>query len=202
MNNQIAKLEYYICLFLYALKNKKINKNTLFRYVYIYDVVCDYLGGYEKINDNFIIDKDLGINNVLELTDALNEIITRDFIDIKASSELYVQEELINYVDSMYISSPKLKEDLNRILYFVEIISSYSEDVILAVFFSEPNVEDAISRGKKSINLSNNKLKDLLLEFENSAINNFNNKLDKYDVFTSWLDYVFEKYLKEKSDER
>lgn len=202
MNNQIAKLEYYICLFLYALKNKKINKNTLFRYVYIYDVVCDYLGGYEKINDNFIIDKDLGINNVLELTDALNEINTRDFIDIKASSELYVQEELINYVDSMYISSPKIKEDLNRILYFVEIISSYSEDVILAVFFSEPNVEDAISRGKKSINLSNNKLKGLLLEFENSAINNFNNKLDKYDVFTSWLDYVFEKYLKEKSDER
>lgn len=202
MNNQIAKLEYYICLFLYALKNKKINKNTLFRYVYIYDVVCDYLGGYEKINENFIIDKDLGINNVLELTDALNEINTRDYIDIKASSELYVQEELINYVDSMYISSPKIKEDLNRILYFVEIISSYSEDVILAVFFSEPNVEDAISRGKKSINLSNNKLKELLLEFENSAINNFNNKLDKYDVFTSWLDYVFEKYLKEKSDER
>lgn len=202
MNNQIAKIEYYICLFLYALKNKKINKNTLFRYVYIYDVVCDYLGGYEKINKNFIIDKDLGINNVLELTDALNEINTRDYIDIKASSELYVQEELINYVDSMYISSPKIKEDLNRILYFVEIISSYSEDVILAVFFSEPNVEDAISRGKKSINLSNNKLKELLLEFENSAINNFNNKLDKYDVFTSWLDYVFEKYLKGKSDER
>ena len=144
----------------------------------------------------------MGINNVLELTDALNEINTRDYIDIKASSELYVQEELINYVDSMYISSPKIKEDLNRILYFVEIISSYSEDVILAVFFSEPNVEDAISRGKKSINLSNNKLKELLLEFENSAINNFNNKLDKYDVFTSWLDYVFEKYLKGKSDER
>ena len=198
MDNQIKKLEYYICLFLYSLKNKKVNKHTLFRYVYIYDVVCDYLGNYEKINENFIVDKDLGINNVLEL----NEINTRDYIDIKASFEIYVKEELINYVDSMYKSSSKMKEDLNRILYFAEIISSYSEDVILAVFFSEPNVEDAISRGKKSINLSNNKLKELLLEFENSAINNFNNKLDKYDVFTSWLDYVFEKYLKGKSDER
>ena len=70
------------------------------------------------------------------------------------------------------------------------------------MFFSEPNVEDAISRGKKSINLSNNKLKELLLEFENIAINNFNNKLDKYDVFTSWLDYVFENYLKGKSNEK
>ncbi|OFK81747.1 hypothetical protein HMPREF2800_06530 [Anaerosphaera sp. HMSC064C01] len=202
MDNQIKKLEYYICLFLYALKNKTVNKHTLFRYVYIYDVVCDYLGNYEKINENFIVDKDLGINNVLELTEALNEINTRDYIDIKASFEIYVKEELINYVDSMYKSSSKMKEDLNRILYFAEIISSYSEDVILAVFFSEPNVEDAISRGKKSINLSNNKLKELLLEFENSAINNFNNKLDKYDVFTSWLDYVFEKYLEGKSDER
>ena len=199
---QIKKLEYYICLFLYALKNKKISKYTLFRYVYIYDVVCDYLGNSEKINEIFIVDKDLGMNNVLELTEALNEINTRDYIDINASFEIYVKEELINYVDSTYRSSSKMNDDLNRILYFTEIISSYSEDVILAVFFSEPNVEDAISRGKKSINLSSNKLQELLLEFENVAINKFNNKLDKYDVFTSWLDYVFQSYLKGKSDEK
>ena len=186
-------------MFLYALKDKKINKHTLFRYVYIYDVVCDYLGNYEKINDNFIIDKDLGINNVLELTEALNEISTRDYIDIKASFKIYIKKELIDYIDS--ISSLKIKEDLNRIMYFTEIISSYSEDVILAVFFSEPNVENALIRGKKEINLSDNKLKKLLLEFENIAKTKFNNNLDKYDVFTSWLDYVFGEYLKEKKDE-
>lgn len=195
------KLEYYICLFLYSLKNKRINKYTLFRYVYIYDVVCEYLGNYEKINESFIVDKDLGINNVLKLTEALNEINTRDYIDIRAFIEISVKEELINYVDSMYTSIPKMKDDLNRILYFTEIISSYREDVILAVFFSEPNVEDAIIRGKKIINLSNNKLKELLLEFENSAKKGFNSDLDKYDVFTSWLDYVFEKYLKGKVNE-
>ena len=39
MNNQIAKIEYYICLFLYALKNKKINKNTyMMSYVIILEV--------------------------------------------------------------------------------------------------------------------------------------------------------------------
>ena len=86
-------------------------------------------------------------------------------------------------------------------MYFTEIISSYSEDVILAVFFSEPNVENALIRGKKEINLSDNKLKKLLLEFENIAKTKFNNNLDKYDVFTSWLDYVFGEYLKEKKDE-
>ena len=196
MESKIKKLEYYICLFLYALKDKKINKHTLFRYVYIYDVVCDYLGNYEKINDNFIIDKDLGINNVLELTEALNEISTRDYIDIKASFKIYIKKELIDYIDS--ISSLKIKEDLNRIMYFTEIISSYNEDVILAAFFSEPNVEDTITRGKKEINLTNNKLKKLFLKFENVAKTEFNNNLDKYDVFSSWLDYVFEEYLKEK----
>ena len=37
----INKLGYYICLFLYSLKDKKVSKNTLFRYVYIFDVVND-----------------------------------------------------------------------------------------------------------------------------------------------------------------
>lgn len=40
----LEKLEYYICLFLYGLKEKEqVSKNTLFRYVYIFDVVNDYL---------------------------------------------------------------------------------------------------------------------------------------------------------------
>lgn len=32
----INKLEYYICLFLYSLKDKKFSENILFRYVYIF----------------------------------------------------------------------------------------------------------------------------------------------------------------------
>ncbi len=46
----INKLEYYICLFLYSLKDKKFSKNTLFRYVYIFDVANDYLGNYEDLH--------------------------------------------------------------------------------------------------------------------------------------------------------
>jgi hypothetical protein len=199
MENRTKKLEYYMCLFLYALKDKEIYRNTLFRYVYIYDVVSDYLGDYEKINDIFIIDKDLGINNVFALTEALNEINTRDYINISVSFQITVKEELVKYINSIInISNLKIKKDLNRIMYFTEIISSYNEDVILAAFFSEPNVEDTITRGKKEINLTNNKLKKLFLKFENVAKTEFNNNLDKYDVFSSWLDYVFEEYLKEK----
>ena len=157
----LEKLEYYICLFLYGLKEKEqVSKNTLFRYVYIFDVVNDYLGNFEKINDEIILDKDMGLGNVVKLE--------------------------------------KVQTDLNKIMYFVDIVSSYNEDVILSAFFNDPNVENAIVRGKKEIELSDNKLKQLLEEFEKVANENRLNKLDKYDVFTSWLDYVFEEYLQEK----
>lgn len=72
-------------------------------------------------------------------------------------------------------------------MYFVDIVSSYNEDVILSAFFNDPNVENAIVRGKKEIELSDNKLKQLLEEFEKVANENRLNKLDKYDVFTSWF---------------
>ena len=42
---------------------------------------------------------------------------------------------------------------------------------------------------------------NLLEEFEQQANVGRENKLDKYDVFSSWLDFVFEEYLQEKSNE-
>lgn len=108
-----------------------------------------------------------------------------------------IENELRLYIDSI-IKLEKVQTDLNKIMYFVDIVSSYNEDVILSAFFNDPNVENAIVRGKKEIELSDNKLKQLLEEFEKVANENRLNKLDKYDVFTSWLDYVFEEYLQEK----
>lgn len=194
----IEKLEYYICLFLYALKEKEyVSKNTLFRYVYIFDVVNDYLGNFEKINDEIILDKDMGLGNVVELTEALNEINRRNYITINGAV-VSVERELVLYIDSIF-QSEKVQNDLNKIMYFVGIVSSYNEDVILSAFFNDPNVENAITRGKKDIELYDNKLKKLLEEFEKIANENKDGKLDKYDVFSSWLDYVFEEYLQEKN---
>ena len=192
----LEKLEYYICLFLYGLKEKEqVSKNTLFRYVYIFDVVNDYLGNFEKINDEIILDKDMGLGNVVQLTEALNEI-SRNYVTV-IGPNVKIENELRLYIDSI-IKLEKVQTDLNKIMYFVDIVSSYNEDVILSAFFNDPNVENAIVRGKKEIELSDNKLKQLLEEFEKVANENRLNKLDKYDVFTSWLDYVFEEYLQEK----
>lgn len=193
----LEKLEYYICLFLYGLKEKEqVSKNTLFRYVYIFDVVNDYLGNFEKINDEIILDKDMGLGNVVQLTEALNEISRRNYVTV-IGPNVKIENELRLYIDSI-IKLEKVQTDLNKIMYFVDIASSYNEDVILSAFFNDPNVENAIVRGKKEIELSDNKLKQLLEEFEKVANENRLNKLDKYDVFTSWLDYVFEEYLQEK----
>ena len=193
----LEKLEYYICLFLYGLKEKEqVSKNTLFRYVYIFDVVNDYLGNFEKINDEIILDKDMGLGNVVQLTEALNEISRRNYVTV-IGPNVKIENELRLYIDSI-IKLEKVQTDLNKIMYFVDIVSSYNEDVILSAFFNDPNVENAIVRGKKEIELSDNKLKQLLEEFEKVANENRLKKLDKYDVFTSWLDYVFEEYLQEK----
>ena len=193
----LEKLEFYLCLFLYGLKEKEqVSKNTLFRYVYIFDVVNDYLGNFEKINDEIILDKDMGLGNVVQLTEALNEISRRNYVTV-IGPNVKIENELRLYIDSI-IKLEKVQTDLNKIMYFVDIVSSYNEDVILSAFFNDPNVENAIVRGKKEIELSDNKLKQLLEEFEKVANENRLNKLDKYDVFTSWLDYVFEEYLQEK----
>lgn len=193
----LEKLEYYMCLFLYALKVKgNVSKNTLFRYVYIYDVTNDYLGNSGRITEDMLLDKDLGLVNVVELTNALNEVSRRNYITIKGSN-VEIKNELVTYVESI-IETEKGSNDLNKIMYFVEIVSSYSEDVVLSAFFSEPNVENALARGKKDIVLSNNRLQKLFEEFENVANNQENKNLDKYDVFSSWLDFVLETYLQEK----
>ena len=77
------------------------------------------------------------------------------------------------------------------------MISSYSDEIVLSIFFNEPNIEDALSRNQTNISLDNNQLYKLLENFQNKAKSS-NVDLDKYDVFIAWLDYIFEEYLKGK----
>lgn len=194
--NMSKKYLYYICLFLYALKDKRIvMKNNLFRYVYIYNVSTEYLGGGEIINENIIIDKELGLADATVLTNSLNELNSMGFVTVSGSG-ITINQPLIEYVNTIKTNSDKVKNDLNNVMYFVGIVAQYNEDIVLSAFFNEPNVEEAISRNKKSIDLNNNQLKIMLQEFENASNNDIS--IEKYDVFTAWLDYIFEEYLKEK----
>ena len=115
------------------------------------------MGNFEKINDEIILDKDMGLGNVVQLTEALNEISRRNYVTV-IGPNVKIENELRLYIDSI-IKLEKVQTDLNKIMYFVDIVSSYNEDVILSAFFNDPNVENAIVRGKKEIELSDNKLK-------------------------------------------
>jgi hypothetical protein len=197
----MEKMRYLLSLFLYAVKEKKIiSIHTLFRYVYIFKVSNTYLNNNSETTETITIDKNLGIGDYSLLNEAMQDLNLRDYITIIDNINISVKEKLLQHVNNL-LTHEKVKQDLNKILYFTEIVSSYSEDVILTVFFNEPNYQYAVGRNQKAISLSNNKLKQLLADFEKIANEEYNNKLDKYDVFTSWLDFVFEEYVRGKDDD-
>lgn len=195
----MERMRYLLSLFIYALKEKeKISINTLFRYVYIYSVSNDYLLDKKENNDEVVIDKNIGIGNYSLLREALQSLNENLMITMIDAANIRATEYIVTFVESL-LEQERAKADLNNITYFVGVVSNYSEDVILSAFYKEPNVVAVYNRNDNVVKLTNNRLYKLLYDFENIANNECGKKLDKYDVFTSWLDYVFEEYIQEKA---
>ena len=194
----MEKMRYLLSLFIYALKrNSKISINTLFRYAYIYSASRDYLDNSEEKENEIIIDKNIGIADYSILFEALQRLNESEMITMIDSANIIGTDKIYIFVESL-VNQKRVKNDLNRITYFVGVISNYSEDVILSIFYNEPNVVEATNRNESVVNLKNNKLYELLTEFEKVANEECGKNLDRYDVFTTWLDYVFEKYVEGK----
>ncbi|CYV89243.1 hypothetical protein ACS6X0_08915 [Streptococcus suis] len=193
------KIFYYMSLFLYSLRHKKnIAKNTLFRYIYIFIVTDSYLNNSDEVlfYDELTIDSDIGIVNASQMETTLVRLRSENYIELQGF-KIQVCEKLNNYCNKIQNKSLKVESDIRVISYFVNILSSYSDEIILNVFFNEPNVEDALSRNKISISLSDNKLNELLVKFQKEA-EKYGKNLDYYDTFVTWLDFVFEEYLEGK----
>lgn len=193
------KIFYYMSLFLYSLRHKKnIAKNTLFRYIYIFIVTDSYLNNSDEVlfYDELTIDSDIGIVNASQMETTLVRLKSENYIELQGF-KIQVCEKLNNYCNEIQNKSLKVENDIRVISYFVNILSSYSDEIILNVFFNEPNVEDALSRNKISISLSDNKLNELLVKFQKEA-EKYGINLDYYDTFVTWLDFVFEEYLEGK----
>lgn len=194
----MEKMRYLLCLFIYALKrNSKISINTLFRYVYIYSVSCDYLDNSQEKEGEVFIDKNIGIGDYSILFEAMQRLNETEMLTMIDSANIMGTNKIYIFVENL-LTNERVKDDLNRIIYFVGVISNYSEDVILSIFYNEPNVVEVTNRNESVVNLKNNKLYELLTEFEKVANEDCGKNLDKYDVFTTWLDYVFEKYVQGK----
>lgn len=194
-------MRYLLSLFIYALKeNEKLSINTLFRYVYIYSVSIDYLLNKNENKEEVIIDKNIGIGNYSTLLEALQSLNESSMITMLDAANVKALDGLCAFVENL-LQQERVKNDLNNITYFVGVVSNYSEDVILSVFYKEPNVADASNRNENVVKLTNNKLYKLLSDFEKIANDECGKNLDRYDVFTSWLDYVFEEYIQEKVEQ-
>lgn len=192
------KLKYYMSLFLYSLRFKNnITKNSLFRYIYIFIVSNSFLNDDEnEILDELIIDSKVGTVNTYQMEDALEFLNSQDYISLD-SFKINICDKFVTECSKNKGRSKKFKDDLKSVAYFVNMISSYSDEIILSIFFNEPNIEDALSRNQTKISLNNNQLYKLLENFQKRAKSS-NVDLDKYDVFIAWLDYIFEEYLKGK----
>ena len=174
----MEKMRYLLCLF-------------------IYSVSCDYLENSQEKEGEVLIDKNIGIGDYSILFEAMQRLNETEMITMIESANLMGTNKIYVFVENL-LTNERVKHDLNRIIYFVGVISNYSEDVVLSIFYNEPNVVEVTNRNESVVNLKKNKLYELLMEFEKVANEDCGKNLDKYDVFTTWLDYVFEKYVQGK----
>ena len=118
----MEKMRYLLCLFIYALKrNSKISINTLFRYVYIYSVSCDYLENSQEKEGEVLIDKNIGIGDYSILFEAMQRLNETEMITMIDSANLMGTNKIYVFVENL-LTNERVKHDLNRIIYFVGVI--------------------------------------------------------------------------------
>ena len=198
MTDPINVYEYLINLFTYALNSNHVHKNTLFRFIYIYRVTVDYLfNSTSELDNDVYLDYSIGVSDYSSMEKAFGQAIANNYIKLGRDG-IEPENKLNAHIAALKEKSDKVRTDLQNIAYLSSIVSTYSEDVILSIFFNEPNVKDAYQRNSSNYSLRVNKLKELLSAFEKKANEQRIGDVDKADVFIRWMDYITENYLKEK----
>ena len=201
MESKVNKYRYLLTLFMYSLRDYKPRMNTMFRLIYIYEVSTDYLTGEkQKENETIFVDqRHQGVGDYNLLFEAFGQAKASGYILESEDNTLCPGEALQEFINNLQKRSDDAKNDIHRISYFADVVASYGEDVILAIFFKEPNYEDALNRKKSEIDLTNNILLSQLNEYERIAGKDNTIKLKKYDVFISWLNFILDEYIKGKN---
>lgn len=193
MDNVKERLKEKCLLFLYVLSKNQttININTFRRYIYLY-----YLSGkfFEENIDEITISIDKGDMKIAYLEDALDDFDMDEFVDIQGN-QIKVLDELQNKVD--YILDQEKENNGNfyeiykSIKPFVTLLSSYDEQFIFTIFFSEPTFQEASERGISEMKSSDSRLSQLLIDFKKQVTDT---QIDNYDILTHWMDFVLKNY--------
>lgn len=204
MNSRVNQYRYLLNLFVYALRNNtEVYLYTLYRCVFIYRVISDFLDKdmdlFHNIADssNLYINNELSIIDLSDISEALVFLQNDTFIELDDNEIKINSKKIADYVDNVH--SGKMKSDLSRIVTFVNVVFSYPDDVILSLFLMDPNIGEANRKNKSVIDLKRNQLTKLLNEFQEVAKTEYSKNLDSYDVFVSWLNFVQSEYLKGKN---
>lgn len=182
-----------ISLMLYAINEStsKINKNTLMRYIYLFAMADCFVNKESTINISFSLKN--GIIAIDGYDTALTELCTIDFIE-KNDDEitLDIKENLIQRIGRIINNSGELSEMYKKILPFVNVLKSYSDEMVFDIFFNEPTFRDALIRRAPIITTANSELSTLLSKFQKKVSEA---KIDEYDILAYWMEYALSLYV-------
>lgn len=183
-------LQETVMLFMYAIKQLELNINrfTLQRYIYLYYVTRAFL--QEDADDTVEIDFDrqLGIH-ILTYSEVLDRLVSNNEIEI-VDNELSATDILVNKIDK-FNKYGALSVKRRQIISFVNLLTSYNDDLIFSLIFKEPSAKDAENR-REHIIVTQSKLSELLTDFYKQL---YDEKIDKYDVLSHWMNFIIQKVV-------
>ncbi|MBC1470251.1 hypothetical protein HB803_13855 [Listeria welshimeri] len=194
MGNQILKEK--MLLFLYAISNntKNININTFQRYLYLYFVSDAFLNKKNTDTDVIIFSDEKSGVRIEGYAESIEGFQISDFIDTEGIT-IIIKDELRKYLQPLVESQKGLIIDqYKEIVPFVNLLSSYDEDFLFTILFSEPTIEAVERRQLETIDVKDNKLIKLLNDFKEKITNK---DIDEYDILSHWMDFIIHKSFSE-----
>ena len=147
-----------ILLFVFSISQirKKININTLQRYLYLYYITGQFLQEEVKSEVTVYTDRHFGIK-ISGFSEEIDRLVATDFLS-RETTTVCPSAKLVNWGNSLSpdgLSAEKLKE----IQSFVNLLTSYDDDTVFSLLFEEPilDVQDVPKLEK----LTGNKVVDL-----------------------------------------
>lgn len=179
-----------VMLFMYAIKqlNLNINRFTLQRYIYLYYVTRSFLQEDADDEVEIIFDRQLGVK-ILTYSEVLNKLVSNNEIEI-VDNEISATDILVDKINK-FSTNGAINDKREQIISFVNLLTSYNDDLIFSLIFKEPSAKEAENRGEHVI-VTKSKLSELLTEFYKQL---GDGKIDKYDVLSHWMNFIIQKVV-------
>ena len=196
MDIENSRIAEKMLLFFYSLSQtqKKININTLRRYLYLYYMTKKFL---ENDNtDSIVIVVEKGNIQIANFDSILNDFESRGYI-IHRDNTLIITDELKTIVSSYLNAKGHFFSQYKQINPFVNLLKSYDDQFVFTIFFSEPTFIEASKRNQTEIKPVNSRLDKLLIKFKEKIKDE---QIDNYDILSHWMDFILKNYYESREE--